>query len=100
MRETTRTPRRRRFIPASIRGGREQAPVTRSAGGRGASLVATAAAVVPTPLAFVGTGEALPVYSYAWPAWKVAALTLLAVAEAFVLVRIVRYRHFAQMSEI
>jgi hypothetical protein len=52
-------------------------------------------AIVPTPLGLIGTGESLPVSSYAWPAWKIVLLTLLAVGEGFVLVRLARDRVFA-----
>ena len=45
-------------------------------------------------------GELLPTSSSAWPPWKVAALALLAVGEAFVLVRLVRGGRLAQPGEI
>lgn len=93
---STRAPRRG-FVPATSRGGRERAWRVLSSGGREAPA---AAVLAQTPLGFVGAGEALPAYGYAWPAWKIALLTLLAVAEGFVLARIVRNRRFARASEI
>ena len=46
----------------------------------------------PTPLAFVATGDKLPSSSTPTPAWKLALLALLAAAEAFLVVRLVRNR--------
>jgi hypothetical protein len=46
----------------------------------------------PTPLAFVAIGDRLPSTSTPTPAWKLALLALLAAAEAFLVVRLVRSR--------
>jgi hypothetical protein len=100
VRRTTRAPRRHAFVAASSRGGRERAWRVLSSGGRETSALAAAAAVVPTPLELVGAGDLLPVYSYAWPAWKIVLLTLMAVGEAFVLVRLARDRGFARTRGI
>jgi hypothetical protein len=88
---------RRGFMPATSRGGRDTSWRLLSSGGRAMPAVAGR---MPTPLGFVGAGEALPAHRYPWPAWTVALLTLLAVAEGFVLARIVRNRRFARSSEI
>jgi hypothetical protein len=55
--------------------------------------------VIPTPLGFAGADEAQPVYAYAWPAWKIVLLTLLALSEGFVLVRLARDRRSVAMSQ-
>jgi hypothetical protein len=46
----------------------------------------------PTPLAVVAVGERQSAQSDATPAWKLALLALLAAAEAFLVVRLVRDR--------
>jgi hypothetical protein len=46
----------------------------------------------PTPLALVTTPERGSSHSEATPAWKLALLALLAAAEAFLVVRLVRHR--------
>lgn len=71
-----------------------------SSGGRETPALTATGAVVPTPLGFASGSEPLPVAAYAWPAWKVALLTLFAVAEAFVLVRLARERRFPRTSGI
>lgn len=93
---STRAPRRG-FVPATSLGGRERAWRVLSSGGREAPA---AAGLAPTPLGYVGAGEALPAYGYAWPAWKVVLLTLLAVAEGFVVVRLARHAGCARASEL
>ena len=80
---------RRGFVPATSRGGRDTSWRVLSSGGRAMPAVA---GLLPTPLGLVRAGEALPTHGYPWPAWKVGLLTLLAVAEGFVLARIVRNR--------
>ncbi|MDP9259701.1 MAG: hypothetical protein M3Q31_24550 [Actinomycetota bacterium] len=95
VRRTTRTSRHG-FVPAASRGGRERAWRALTSGGRAAPPLA---GLAPTPLGLVGAGEALPADAYAWPPWKVAVLTLLAVAEGFVLVRLARHGRFARASE-
>ena len=49
-------------------------------------------APAPTPLAQVATTERSSSHSEATPAWKLALLALLAAAEAFLVVRLVRHR--------
>jgi len=95
VRTTTRTSPHG-FVPAASRGGRERVVRALSSGGREAPPVA---GLAPTPIGLVGAGEALPAYD-ASPSWKVAVLTLLAVAEGFVLVRLARHGRFARTSEI
>jgi hypothetical protein len=80
---------RRGFVPTTSRGGRDTSWRVLSSGGRAMPAVAV---FQPTPLGLVGVGEAPPTHGYPWPAWKVGLLTLLAVAEGFVLARIVRNR--------
>jgi cobalamin biosynthesis Mg chelatase CobN len=46
----------------------------------------------PTPLTLVAVGDRLPTSSTSTPAWKLALLALLAAAEAFLVVRLVRNR--------
>jgi hypothetical protein len=46
----------------------------------------------PTPLALVKASDTVPSQSTATPAWKLALLALLAAAEAFLVVRLVRHR--------
>jgi hypothetical protein len=89
---------RRRLALASSHGGRERAWRVHSAGGRHAPAVPP---IRPTPLAFVGAGEA-PVADRVvpWPVWKVALLMLLAVAEALVLAGVVRRSRFARAGEL
>jgi len=84
--------------PVSTSGGREQPvlPPVAAGGGRhaSASLPARIVELFPTKLAEVGN-DSLPAYS-SWPSWVLAAFTLLASAEAFLLVRIARARRYAQ----
>ena len=88
---------RRGFVPATSRGGRDTSwRVLSSGGGRAEPAVA---GLLPTRLGFVGAGEALPAHGYPWPTWKAALLTLLAIAEGFVLARIVRNARFARASK-
>jgi hypothetical protein len=49
----------------------------------------------PTPLALVAAGESIPSQGTPTPAWKLALLALLAAAEAFLVVRLVRHRPVA-----
>lgn len=51
-----------------------------------------------TPLALVGLHEALP-SSEAWPDWLLAAIAIMASAEAFLLTRLAGARHFVEPSE-
>jgi hypothetical protein len=97
---TTPAVRRHALIPASSQGGRERLWRVLSSGGREAPALTARGAVVPTPLGFVSGSEPLPVAAYGWPAWKVMLLTLFAVAEAFVLVRLARERRFTRTSGI
>ncbi|HET6171116.1 MAG TPA: hypothetical protein VFD90_00840 [Gaiellales bacterium] len=97
---SARAPRRHVFVPASIRGGRERNWLVESVGGRDSARVLAVALLRPTPLGLVGSGEALPVHDRTWPAWKIAALALLAAAETFLLVRLTRGRGFAYPNEI
>jgi hypothetical protein len=78
--------------PAASSGGREAppAPATITGGRRAASLQDRLAQVPPTPLAVVGVGEALPRSHHRWRAWAVTLLTLLAAAEAFLVVHLLR----------
>ena len=46
----------------------------------------------PTPLALVAAAERSSSHGEATPAWKLALLALLAAAEAFLVVRLVRHR--------
>jgi hypothetical protein len=46
----------------------------------------------PTPLALVAAGDRIRSHSPPTPAWKLALLALLAAAEAFLVVRLVRHR--------
>jgi hypothetical protein len=46
----------------------------------------------PTPLAVVAAGDHIRSHSSPTPAWKLALLALLAAAEAFLVVRLVRHR--------
>jgi hypothetical protein len=46
----------------------------------------------PTPLASVSAGDHIRVRTEPTPAWKLALLALLAAAEAFLVVRLVRHR--------
>jgi hypothetical protein len=86
--------------PAVASGGRDQpalspvAPVA-ATGGRfeATSLPARIAELLPTRLAEVGD-DSLPSYD-SWPSWVLAAFTLLASAEAFLLVRLARARRYA-----
>jgi hypothetical protein len=94
--KTTPAVRRHAFVPASSQGGRERLWRVLSSGGRATPALAATGAIVPTPLGIASASEPLSVASYGWPAWKVVLLTLLAVAEAFVLVRLARARRFAR----
>ena len=102
--QTPKTP----VVPRITSGGRVQPAVTLG-GGRTepptppatttdklATTVkpATTVGLFPTRLSSVGD-EALPSYD-AWPSWVLGAFTLLASAEAFLLVRLARNRRFAQ----
>jgi hypothetical protein len=88
--------RRRGFVPASSHGGRERAWRVLSSGGR---VTAAVAVLLPTPLGIVGSGEALPVYSTDWQAWKIGVLTLFALAEAIVLTGLVRGARLERAGE-
>jgi hypothetical protein len=83
--------------PVSVSGGRDQpvlAPVAVTGGRlKAASLPARIAELFPTRLAEVGD-DSLPSYD-SWPSWVLAAFTLLASAEAFLLVRLARARRYA-----
>jgi hypothetical protein len=80
--------------PVIASGGREapaSAPVVRTTRHR-SSLPSRIARLFPTRLAAVGHD---PVPSYdTWPSWVLGAFTLLATAEAFLLVRLARSRRF------
>jgi hypothetical protein len=52
----------------------------------------TAVAPDPTPLGIVAVGDRVRSHSPTTPAWKLALLALLAAAEAFLVVRLVRHR--------
>jgi hypothetical protein len=84
--------------PVVSSGGRDQpslplaARKTRSK--PGTSLPSQIAELFPTRLAQVGH-ESLPNYE-TWPSWVLGAFTLLASAEAFLLVRLARARRFQQ----
>jgi hypothetical protein len=88
--------------PAPVRssGGRAvpRSPLVTTGGHRLASLQGRLAEFLPTPLALAGIDESLP-HSDAWPAWVLTMLTLLASAEAFLLVRLARTRRFARTAE-
>jgi hypothetical protein len=92
--QTPKTP----VVPRITSGGRVQpaVPPATLTGGRTepASLPAKIVELFPTRLSSVGD-EALPSYD-AWPSWVLGAFTLLASAEAFLLVRLARNRRFAQ----
>jgi hypothetical protein len=93
---TARAPRRG-FVPASSHGGRERAWRVVSVGGREAPVVPP---IAPTPLQLVGAGEVLAATSVAWPAWKIALLVLLALAETAVLAALIRRARFARALEL
>jgi hypothetical protein len=84
--------------PVLASGGREQptlGPVVRTTRAKpGTSLPSQIAKLFPTRLAQVGH-ESLPSYD-TWPSWVLGAFTLLASAEAFLLVRLARARRFQQ----
>jgi hypothetical protein len=90
---TPAPPRTRKLAPVVSRGGRGRRPFAPalSTGGRihPALPRGGTATIVPTRLAEVSGHEALPSYD-AWPSWLLAALALLASAEAFLLVRLAR----------
>jgi hypothetical protein len=88
--------RRRAFVPATSHGGRERPWRVLSSGGRQAPVVA---GLVPTPLALVGAAEALPAADSGDPSWTIAALLLLALGEAFVLLRLACTSRWAQAGE-
>jgi hypothetical protein len=96
----TSAPRRRRLVAAAIHGGRERDWVAPSGGGRDASALAATTAILPTPLDLVGAGESLPAHDNALPSWKIVLLNLLACAEAFVLVRLVRGSRLAPAGDL
>jgi hypothetical protein len=86
--------------PASASGGRTQpahGPAA-SPGGRDDDSLSNRLALLPTKLAQVGH-ESLPSYD-TWPSWVLGAITLLASAEAFLLVRLARARRFAQADSL
>jgi hypothetical protein len=89
---STPPPRTRTPAPVVSTGGRERLPIAPavSTGGRihPALPRARTTRIVPTRLGEVGD-ESLPSYD-AWPSWLLAVLTLLASAEAFLLVRLAR----------
>jgi hypothetical protein len=72
----------------------EKIVVVASEGGRDQSGVVVPAIPPPdpTPLALVAASEPVPSQDSATPAWKLALLALLAAAEAFLVVRLVRHR--------
>jgi hypothetical protein len=78
-------------IVVKARGARDQSGVVLPV-----DVAPTAPPVVPvpdpTPLALVAVGERDSAPSDATPAWKLALLALLAAAEAFLVVRLVRHR--------
>jgi hypothetical protein len=82
--------------PATLTGGRKDAPSTPTTVKQTATVKQSAATaeLFPTRLSSVGD-EALPSYD-AWPSWVLGAFTLLASAAAFLLVRLARNRRFAQ----
>ena len=57
-----------------------------------ADVTPTVAAPDPTPLALVSVGDRIRSHSTATPAWMLALLAVLAAAEAFLVVRLVRNR--------
>ena len=70
--------------------GRDQSGV-----GIAVAPVTTAPPVIapnPSPLAVVGAGDRVRSNTAPTPAWKLALLALLAAAEAFIVVRLVRHR--------
>jgi hypothetical protein len=85
------------FTPAKSHGGRERPWHVLSLGGR---VLPPVPPLLPTPLALVGVGEALPAYDPDWPAWKIAALALLGFSETFVLVRLVRSGRLMAAAEL
>jgi hypothetical protein len=84
------------FVPTAADGGREQAWIAPSGGGRAESA---ATALAPTPLGLVGADDALRTHEDSYPSWMILLLALLAAAEGFVLVRLTRGR-LAQANEI
>jgi hypothetical protein len=95
----TRTTRVRHhaFTAARSRGGRERPWHVLSLGGRALPPLPP---LLPTPLALVGLGEALPAYDPGWPAWKIAALALLGFGETYVLVRLARGGRLVGAAEL
>ena len=90
----TRALRARRYAPIveRSRGGRRK-PLA-SWGGRHLTALRTASAAIPepTPLGFVGVGEALPSAGATWPDWMLTLVGVLVAGEAMLLVRLVRMR--------
>jgi hypothetical protein len=87
--------------PATLTGGRKDAPSPPTTTVKQATTVKQTTAtpkLFPTRLSSVGD-EALPSYD-AWPSWVLGAFTLLASAEAFLLVRLARNRRFAQSEAL
>jgi hypothetical protein len=88
--------------PVRSRGGRQGAVVPLiSTGGHhhSVSVVTRIVRLMPTPLAIVGIDEGLPTND-SWPAWVLAAFSLLVSAEAFLLVRLARGRRYRRTQEL
>ena len=108
VRRSSNRPRRRRrrrtatrstiLAPVLVSGGRQQPAVVTVLRQTRAkpitSLPSQIAELFPTRLSEVGQ-ESLPNYD-TWPSWVLGAFTLLASAEAFLLVRLARARRFQQ----
>jgi hypothetical protein len=83
----------------SVSGGRVSPPAVIAVVPRTrTSLPSQIARLFPTHLAGVGH-DALPSYD-TWPSWVLASFTLLASAEAFLLVRLARDRRFQREAEL
>jgi hypothetical protein len=96
-----RVPRRRAIVRVTSRGGRERIRRVISSGGRETPAPAPpAAGLMPTPLGFAASDESPPLASSASPPWKISVLTLLAGAEAFLLVHLARSRRPARIGGI
>ena len=87
--------------PAGSAGGREEpavvTPPSTSGHAPSVSVVTNIVELMPTPLAIAS--DSLPA-TEAWPPWVLSLFTLLATAEAFLLVRIARARRFRRAELI
>jgi outer membrane biosynthesis protein TonB len=96
--ETTHETHSTAVTPAAAAGGRARpAPASVVRSTRTRSLPSQIAQLFPTRLAGVGH-DSLPSYE-TWPSWVLGTFTLLASAEAFLLVRLARSRRFRREAQ-